>query len=610
MREPINVLKSIQNKAQNKEYRFERLFRNLYNPEFYLLAYKNIASSQGSMTAGVDGKTLDNMSMARINNIILSLKNRSYQPNPARRAYIAKKNGKMRPLGIPSIDDRLVQEVIRMILEAIFEPNFSNWSHGFRPKRSCHTALLSIKTTFTGAKWLVEGDIKACFDSFDHHVLIKLLRKRIKDENFIALMWKFLRAGYMEQWTYNTTHSGAPQGSGMSPILANIYMSELDSFIENYKLKFDRKSSYREPSAEYKKIHRKHWYWKCRYKELREMGRIEESKQALLIMKECRRVMTQTNGHDPFDENFRSIQYNRYADDFLVGVIGSKQDAEKLKGDIALFLENELKLTLSLEKTKITHSSKYVRYLGYDICIQRSKDLSRSKVGTLRRAWYGTVKLRMPSEKWQTKLMDYAAFTITHDQNGKEQWRVMPRRSLVNREDVDIVRKFNSEISGLYQYYRLAINVSALNKFHHVMEYSMLKTFGMKYRCSVNKLKPRYMHNGHFGVNYQTKSGLKRCEFYHDGFRQNLKAAPDFVDALPEYRKRYSNAKNSLANRLKIGICENCGCKTDDIHMRHVKSLKDLTGKNVYEKKMLEIHRKSLALCNECYSKSVNNECL
>ena len=256
MRNPIDVLKLLTEKASVKGYTFERLYRNLYNPDFYLLAYKNIAASPGSMTTGADGLSIDNMSMARINKIIKSLKDQTYQPNPARRTYIAKKNNpaKQRPLGIPSTNDKLVQEIIRMLLEAIYEPTFSNLSHGFRPKRSCHTALSQIRDTFTGVRWIVEGDIKACFDCFDHHVLIDILRWRIKDEAFLSLMWKFLKAGYMEQWEYHKTYSGTPQGSGMSPILANIYLSELDTFMEEYKACFDKGTSYRKPSKEYGRI--------------------------------------------------------------------------------------------------------------------------------------------------------------------------------------------------------------------------------------------------------------------------------------------------------------------------------------------------------------------
>ena len=172
---------------------------------------EKIYANKGSMTPGVDGMTIDGISMVRINRIIESMRNQSYQPKPARREYIKKKTGnKKRPLGISSADDKLVQEVVRMILESIYEGSFSVKSHGFRPNKSCHTALIQIRKTFTGAKWFVEGDIKACFDSFDHAVLIRILRKRVEDEAFLNLIWKFLKAGYMEQWIYNKTYFGIP----------------------------------------------------------------------------------------------------------------------------------------------------------------------------------------------------------------------------------------------------------------------------------------------------------------------------------------------------------------------------------------------------------------
>jgi group II intron reverse transcriptase/maturase len=196
------------------------------------------------MTAGADGKTIDAMSMVRIETLIASLKDHSYRPKPARRTYIQKKNGKTRPLGIPSFDDKLVQEIVRMELEAIYEPTFSNRSHGFRPNRSCHTALDQLQKTFSGVKWFIEGDIKGFFDNIDHAVLIGILRRRIHDEYFIALMWKFLKAGYLENWVYHKTYSGTPQGSVISPILSNIYLNELDRYMERYMEQF-RSKEYR-----------------------------------------------------------------------------------------------------------------------------------------------------------------------------------------------------------------------------------------------------------------------------------------------------------------------------------------------------------------------------
>lgn len=235
LRNPSMVLKALNKKANNHSYQFSRLYRNLYNPRFYLMAYSNINSNSGSMTKGLDDKTLSGISCDRINNIISSLKNHSYKPTPVRREYIPKKNGKKRPLGIPSADDKLVQEIVRRMLEQIYEPVFSKYSHGFRPYRSCHTALIQIQKTFTGVKWFVEGDIKGCFDNIDHHVPIRILRKRIKDEYLLSLIWKFLKAGYVDSNIFYNTYSGSAQGSIISPIPANIYLNELDMFIDNYK---------------------------------------------------------------------------------------------------------------------------------------------------------------------------------------------------------------------------------------------------------------------------------------------------------------------------------------------------------------------------------------
>ena len=404
MRNPINVLKSLEEKATVTNYKYERLYRNLYNPDFYMIAYANLAKSQGSMTAGVDGETLDNMSIPRINRIIESLRDKSYEPKPAKRKYIPKKNGKLRPLGIMSTDDKLVQEVVRMILEAIYEPTFSNHSHGFRPKKSVHTALLQVKKSFTGVSWVVEGDIKACFDNFDHHVLVNLLRRRIADEAFIGLIWKFLKAGYMEQWEYNCTYSGTPQGSGISPICANIYLSELDSFLMNYKEEFDREPQRRKTTKEYEKASR-------RYKKARKaLSQAEPSTPALVTeFKAARKDKMSQHYHDPFEEGYKKIQYNRYADDFVIGVIGSKKDAMKVKEDVKAFLRDELHLEMSDEKTKVTHSSNKVRYLGYDFRVDHSKNVKRCQAGDLKRVWYGKVFLYMPKEKWMKKVMENQA---------------------------------------------------------------------------------------------------------------------------------------------------------------------------------------------------------
>ena len=228
MRNPIYLLSSLQTHSTDRSYSYERLYRNLYNKELFLLAYQNIYASQGNMTQGTDGKTIDAMSLNRIDGIIASLKDESYQPQPSRRTYIPKKNGKMRPLGIPSFDDKLVQECVRLLLEAVYEGAFAKTSHGFRPNHSCHTALSQVQVCFTGVKWFVEGDIKSFFDNINHEVMVDILTERIKDERFLRLIRKFMKAGYLEEWQYHNTYSGTPQGGIISPILANIYLDKLD----------------------------------------------------------------------------------------------------------------------------------------------------------------------------------------------------------------------------------------------------------------------------------------------------------------------------------------------------------------------------------------------
>ena len=246
MRNPETILNSLSAHSKDVHYKYERLYRILFNEQMFYVAYQRIYAKPGNMTPGSDGKTIDGMSVDRIGHLIAALKDESYMPTPARRVYIPKKNGKKRPLGIPSIEDKMVQEVVRLILEAVYEGHFENSSHGFRPRRSCHTALRSIQTLFTGANWFIEGDIKGFFDNIDHHILIETLRERISDERFLRLIWKFLKAGYIEDFTFHKTYSGTPQGGIISPILANIYLDKFDKYMREYAESFDKGKKRRE----------------------------------------------------------------------------------------------------------------------------------------------------------------------------------------------------------------------------------------------------------------------------------------------------------------------------------------------------------------------------
>lgn len=240
MKPTIEILTKLQeNSKKHHDEVFTRLYRYLLRPDIYSISYQHLYSNEGAGTKGVDEDTADGFSEEYVERIIEALRTETYRPKPVRRSYIQKSNGKMRPLGLPTFTDKLVQEVMRMILEAVYEPVFSNYSHGFRPGRSCHTALSQLKHEFIGAGWFVEGDIKGCFDNIDHTVLIAVIGRKIKDARFLKLIRLFLKSGYMEDWKYYGTYSGCPQGGIISPILANIYLNELDSYIEELKKEFD-----------------------------------------------------------------------------------------------------------------------------------------------------------------------------------------------------------------------------------------------------------------------------------------------------------------------------------------------------------------------------------
>lgn len=599
MRSPEDVLKQLNSKACNEDYRYERLYRNFFNPEFYLLAYSRIYAKQGNMTPGTDGKTIDGMSEGRIARLIESMKDCSYQPQPARRTYIPKKNGKTRPLGIPSIEDKLVQEVMRLLLESIFEPTFRDVSHGFRPNRSCHTALQQVQREFTSTRWFVEGDIKGCFDNVDHHVLIELVRKRVNDERFIGLLWKFLKAGYMENWEYRNTYSGTPQGSIISPALANIYLHELDVFMATLAEEFER-GQRRGCNPQYEALSRKIRKEKKSLENDKPFLTENELKQRLKSIKVLRTERGKLPYGNPSDEEYKRLRYVRYADDFLIGVIGSKEDAKQIKRRVREFLMNTLRLEMSEEKTLVTHGRDFARFLGYKVTTTYSVSTKKTARGVRQRTHGGTIALYIPKEAWISRLKEYGALKISRV-NNKEVYKPVHRPYLLHLDDLEILNLYNAEIRGLYNYYRLANNACVLNKYMYVMRYSMYKTFAAKYRTRVSRIIAKYRAGDDFAVRYQTKKGPKTAVLYNGGFKRDTTPArtdPDKVCTVPS-----NLARTSLIARLQAGTCEWCGAKTEDIEIHHVRKLKDLSGKKAWERRMIERNRKTLALCAECHHK-------
>ena len=587
MQPTIEILAKLNSSSKkNPNEIFTRLYRYLLREDIYFVAYKNLYANKGAGTKGIDNDTADGFSYGYIHQIIDKLSKDEYYPKPTRRVEIPKKNGKKRPLSIPSFADKLVQEVIRMILEAIYEPLFTDCSHGFRPKRGCHTALEKIKG-WNGARWFVEGDIKGCFDNINHNRLIEIIGNKIKDKRFSELIRKFLKAGYMQNWKHHRTHSGTPQGGIVSPILANIYLHELDKFVLEAKKKFDRKADkYLNP--DYKLI-------ASRVERLKDQAsRADGDARENLIKeyKEARKQMQKTHCKSQTD---KKLKYIRYADDFIIGVNGSKDDCETIKSKIREFLSTDLKLELSEEKTLITHSSKPCMFLGYHVSVRREQKVKPDKNGILKRSLNGMVQLAVPfKEKIEPFLWNRKAVRI---KNGK----LFPakRDYLLNLTDLEIVSTYCAEMRGLLNYYNKAVDYYKLSYFAYLMEYSCLMTLARKHKSSISKMITKYRDGkGDWGIPYQTKEGKKRLY---------VPSAADCKENLMKDEIRnnvisHSYSRTSFELRLEAKICELCGASGDiPFELHHVNKVKNLKGKSNWELVMIAKRRKTLVVCQSCH---------
>jgi len=561
----------------------------MLRPDLYYLAYNKLYRNKGASTKGVDDDTADGFSDEKISKIIQSLSDETYTPKPVRREYIQKRNSKkLRPLGLPTFTDKLVQEVLRMILEAIYEPTFSNFSHGFRPNRDCHTALKSLKMEFTGVSWFVEGDIKGCFDNIDHHVLVDIINSKIKDARLIKLIWKFLKAGYMEDWKYNSTRSGCPQGV-ISPLLSNIYLNELDKFAEKTAKEFYKPRD-RERTAEYSKITCKKDYAQKLLKTATGQKKSELLKKVKFLKSELHKVpcMSKTD---------KVMKYIRYADDFIVGVKGDKSDCERIKQQFSDFISKNLKMELSEEKTLITHSNQYARFLGYDVRVRREQKV-KPNGKCLQRTLNGTVELNVPfADKIMPFLFDKAIIKQTHDGEIEH----IARKYLYRCTDLEIVDTYNSELRGICNYYGIASNFISLNYFAYLMEYSCLKTLAGKHKTTSKQIRDKFpTGTGGWGIPYETAKGQK-CRTFAK--YTECKGSDSFNDVIVEYAIRHAGTKTTLEKRLAAQVCELCGKTNTPLAMHHVNKVKTLKGKQQWEIVMIAKKRKTLAVCKDCHHK-------
>jgi group II intron reverse transcriptase/maturase len=563
----------------------ERLYRHLFNPELYLRAYGKIYRNDGAMTPGVNAETVDGMSLRKIQAIIDALRYERYRWTPVRRTYIGKKNSsKKRPLGLPTWSDKLLQEVIRSLLEAYYEPQFSDCSHGFRPGRGCHTALEEIQRKWRGTVWFIEGDITDCFGSLDHSIMRSILAEKICDGRFLRLIDGLLQAGYLEEWRYHETLSGAPQGGVLSPLLSNIYLNRMDRYVETTLLPVYNRGDRRRPYLPYMRLHKAVW-------KLEKKGQREGTRQ-------MRRELQQLPSRDPDDPGYRRLHYIRYADDWLLGYVGTRREAEDIKGKVGRFLGYRLKLKLSERKTLLTHGrTEPARFLGYEIVVHKS-DAKRDRNG--HRSINGQIGLKMPMDVARAKCTPYM-------RRGK------PAAILARAHDPDfrIIARYQAEFRGIAEYYQLAYNRHRLGLLRWIMERSLTKTLGHKNKISVNKVWNRYR------ATWPTAAGPRRglqVKVERGGGKKPLVTRWGGVslarrttrvvlkDDLPAiWRKRPAE----IIDRLRTGRCELCQAHAD-VETHHIRRLQDLQAGNRAEqpdwvKQMASRRRKTLVVCRNCH---------
>jgi group II intron reverse transcriptase/maturase len=580
-----DTLLNIYRERGSKGLPLERVYRHLFDPDLFLRAYGKIYRNAGATTKGTTEETVDGMSLRRIHRIIDSLRRERYTWTPVRRTEIPKANGKTRPLGIPTWGDKLVQEAVRTLLEAYYEQRFSDHSHGFRPKRGCHTALTEIREQWKGTVWFIEGDIKGCFDNIDHTVLLEIIARDIHDGRLIRLIEGMLKAGYMEDWRYKETLSGTPQGGIISPLLSNIYLNELDKHVEDTLIPAYTRGRLRKLNPEYTRI-------TSRVAAAKRRGDLEEMYR---LRSERRKLMSVM----PRDPDYRRLRYVRYADDFLLGFVGPKEEAKEIRRRLGEFLGQQLKLTLSEEKTLITHAvDEKAKFLGHEITVSRE---ATRVADNGKRAANGRIALLMPQ-----------AVTRKYRKSYSKRGKIVHKAELRVDTDYTIVQRYQSVLKGLYHFYCMATNVSVrMNRIKWILETSLTKTLARKFQCSVTAIYKKYQV-AWLGQK-ELRVTLPRAEkepliavFGGFPFERN-KEGIGVVDFDP--RQAWSipaDKRVEVVQRLLTEACELCGAEDVPVAVHHIRKLADVDRpgrrpKAGWEKIMAARKRKTLVVCKRCH---------
>jgi group II intron reverse transcriptase/maturase len=564
-----------------------RIYRQLWNKNLYISAYSRLYTNKGALTPGVTSETVDEMSLKKINKIVEALKQESYRWTAVRRHYIQRDNGRKRPLGIPTWSDKLVEEVIRILLEAYYEPIFSSHSHGYRPNLGCHTALQEVVSHWTGTVWFIEGDIKGCFDNINHERLLEILAQRIQDERLLRLIRYRLESGIMEDWQYHRNYSGTPQGGVLSPLLANIYLHELDEYIETKLLLFWNKGKTRRNNPEYRAI-------VFQRRQAKQRGDTKRYHELTLEMR-------QHPSQDMHDPNFRRLKYIRYADDFLLGFIGTKAEAESILKEIEAFLNVSLKLSVSPNKSKVSHAKQEgVQFLGYGIRVYENVE---NRIVNERRSANGRITLQLPQEYVEKKSLEW-------QKKGKPKID----GNALNYSVEEAIFYYQMRYRGIVNYYQYAVDVHELARLKYAMELSLVHTLSAKLKISVSKVYRKYsqyqMVNGY---RYKVLQSIvtdeetgKKHVFTWGGVP--LKRRLFVNKAIDDNILHGYQGSSELVARLLAHQCELCGKETEELEGHHINKVKDLPeqfkGKAVprWAAVMIARKRKTLFVCRICHN--------
>lgn len=568
--------------------RFSQLWDNMISEMWLTQAWEEIRSNQGSQTPGIDRRTGEDIDLDRIHQLSKKLHEGTYRPKSVRRVYIPKRNGKLRPLGIPTIEDRLVQQALRMVLEPIFEADFLPCSHGFRQGHSPHTALRDVARMYPRVSWVIEGDIVGCFDNIPHNGLLKAVARRMADGKVMSIVSAFLKAGYMENWQFHKTYSGTPQGGIISPLLCNIFLHQLDAYMEN--LGANRVQTKREQhqrrNPEYRRIESS--IQRSR-KNLRGNPDRQVRNQLLDRLQELEKEMR----HTPyFDARHQAkLGYVRYADDFVILVNGTKEDAIDQKGKVERLLK-DMGLTLSEEKTRITHWGEPVMFLGYNI------------QGEMRpRGVQIRATLSIPKEKERTIRRELLRVASYH-----------------HIPEIDAMLTMSAKFRGWSNYYKYANEPSEVfERISRKMWWFYAHFLARKQRQSIRQLltwahktgREKVVKKGN-GVGRGTFTiPVGKKEIYLDIFppkTAEIKVVANegtWTVDLKHVNPTNWNKGRSAATRLTAlarseGMCERCG-ENPAQHIHHTKRMKTkrtMLAKIASDKDQRE---QAKALCKECH---------